>query len=74
MGAIRSQSREFRDLQRGRGIKVRFLDTNKVNRMRQKKVQKFSAPGLEISSISLKNSEGVRGEEEAGGVERQPEA
>ena len=31
-----------------------------INRMRRNKVWKFSAPGLEIPSIPLKNLEGVR--------------
>ena len=53
---------------------VRFLDTNKVNGMRRKKVWKFSAFGSETSSIPLKIPEGIRGEEESGGVERQPGA
>ena len=35
---------------------------------------KFSASGSKTASIPLKDSEGARGEEEAGGVERQPEA
>ena len=34
----------------------------------------FSARGSETACISLKYPEGVREEEEAGGVERQPEA
>ena len=38
VGAIRSQSRESRDLERGRWIGIVFLDTNKVNEMRQKKM------------------------------------
>ena len=50
---------------------VRFLDTNKVNGMRQNKVQQFSAPGSETPSILLKNP---KGEEKAGGVEKQPGA
>ena len=37
-------------------------------------MRKFSAADSETSSIQLKNPEGVRGEEEAGGVERQPGA
>ena len=45
-----------------------------VKGMRRKKVLKFSAPGSENPSTPLKNSEGVRGEEEAGGVEKQPRA
>ena len=39
--------------------------------MEQKKVWQFSAPGLKTASIPLKNPEGVRGGEEAGGVEGQ---
>ena len=31
--------------ERGERVKVRFLDTNKVNGMRKDKVLKFSAPG-----------------------------
>ena len=42
--------------------------------MRRKKVKQFSAPGSETVSIPLKNHEGVRGKEEAGGAERQPRA
>ena len=38
--------------------------------MRQNKVEKFSATGSETPSILLKNPEGVKGEEEAGGVEK----
>ena len=51
-----------------------MLDTNKVNGMRQKKVFKFSAPGSQTPSILLKNPERVTGEEQAGGIERQPGA
>ena len=71
VSAIRLQSRESRDPKRGRYIKVRFLDTNKVNGKRQNKVETFSAPGSETPSIPLKNPERVKGEEEAGGVEKQ---
>ena len=60
MGAIRSQSRESRNPERGRQIEVRFLDTNKENEMRQNKVLQFSASGYETPSIPLKNPEGVK--------------
>ena len=42
--------------------------------MGQKKVKQLSAPGSKNSSIPLKNLEGVRGEEEAGGIEGQPKS
>ena len=51
-------------------LKIRFLDTDKVNKMGRKKIQQFSAPGSETTSIPLKNPEGVRGEE-SGGFEGQ---
>ena len=35
---------------------------------------KFSDTGSETCSIPLKNPKGVRGEEEAGGIEKKPEA
>ena len=69
VGAIRSQSREFWNLERGRRVKIGFLDTNKVDRMGRKKVKWFSAPGSKTSSTPLKNLERVRGREGAGGVE-----
>ena len=34
----------------------------------------FSAPGSKTSSLPLENPERVRRREEAGGIERQPEA
>ena len=46
----------------------------KVKGIRRNKVKKFSAPGSETASILLKNPEGIRGEEEVGGVEKQPGA
>ena len=42
--------------------------------MGREKVWQFSAPGSETASIPLKNPEGVRGEEKAGGVEEKPGA
>ena len=39
VGTIRTQSRESRYLQRGRGVKIGFLDTDKVDRMGRKKVK-----------------------------------
>ena len=41
-------------------MKIRFLDTNKGNGMRQNKVLQFSAPGYETPSIPSKNPEGVK--------------
>ena len=38
VGAMGSQSRESRDPERGRQIKIRFLDIYKVNEMRRNKV------------------------------------
>ena len=40
---------------------------NKVNWMRRKKVKQFSAPGMDTTSIPLKNPEGVRGGGGSGG-------
>ena len=37
VGVIRMQSRESRNLERGRRVKIGFLDTDMVNRMGQKK-------------------------------------
>ena len=73
VGVIRTQSRESRDPERGRWVKIGFLDTDKVNGMEQIKVKHSSAPGLKTTSIPLKNP-GELGGEEAGGVEGQPEA
>ena len=70
MGAITSQSRESRDQESEKLVKIRFLNTNKVNGMRRKKVYKFSSPGSETSSIPLKNTEGVRGEKKQQEVKR----
>ena len=68
--AIRMQSRELRNLERGRSVKIGFLDPDKINRMGQKKV--FSAPGPKTANIPLKNHERVRGgREEAGDIEGQ---
>ena len=62
VGAIRTQSRESRGPERGKGVKIGFLDTDKVNTMGRKKVKQFSAPNSKTSSILLENSERVRGE------------
>ena len=70
MGAITSQSRESRDQEREKLVKIRFLNTNKVNGMRRNKVYKFSSPGSETSSIPLKNTEEVRGERKKQEVKR----
>ena len=40
--------------------------------MGQNKVEKFSTPDSEIPSIPLNSPKGVKGEEEALGVEKQP--
>ena len=61
VGAIRAQSRESRNSERGREVKIGFLNADKVDRMGRKKV-KFSAPGSKTSSIPLKNPERVGGE------------
>ena len=61
MSAIRSQSRVFRDLARGRRVEVGFLDTDKIYRMKQDKVEKFSISGLKTCGILLKNHEQVKG-------------
>ena len=45
MSAIRSQSKVSRDSNRRRQVKVGFLDTDKVQRMEQNKVEKFSVSG-----------------------------
>ena len=74
VGAIRTQSRESRNAERGRRVKIGFLDAEKVDWMGREKVKQFSAPGSETSSIPLKNPERVRGGEEAEGVEGQPGA
>ena len=71
LGAIKTQSRESGDPERGRLVKIGFLDTDKVNGMKQKKVKLLSATGSKTSSITLKNPEGVRGGTKAGSVERQ---
>ena len=59
---IRTQSRESKNPERGRGVKIGFLNADKVDRMGRKKVEYFSAPGSKTSSIPLKNPERVRGE------------
>ena len=61
VSAVRSQSRESRNPERGRRVKVGLLDTDKIHRMKRGKVEKFSAPGLKTFGIRLKNPEGVRG-------------
>ena len=66
---IRMQSRESRNLERGRRVKIGFLDADKVDRMGREKVKLFSAPGSKTSSIPLKNPERVRREEETGGIQ-----
>ena len=63
--AIRTQSRESRDPERGRLVKIGFLDTGRVNRMGRMKVKQSSAPGLETACIPLKNPE------ESGGKRKQ---
>ena len=60
VGAIRTQSRESRNSKRGRGVKIGFLDADKVDRVGREKVEQFSAPGSKTSSIPLKNPEKVR--------------
>ena len=61
VGAIRAQSREPRNPERGRGVKIGFLNADKADKMGRKKVKQFSAFGSETSSIPLKNPERVRG-------------
>ena len=39
VGAIRAQSRESRNPERGRGVEIGFLDADKVDRMGRKKVK-----------------------------------
>ena len=39
VGAIRAQSKEPRNLKRGRGVKIGFLNADEVDRMGQKKVK-----------------------------------
>ena len=70
---VRSK-RRAENPERGRGVKIGFLNANKVDRMGRKKVKYFSAPGSKTSSIPLKSPERVRGGEEAGGAEVQPGA
>ena len=60
VNAIRSQSRVSRYPERGRQIAVGFLDTYKVYRMDQDKVEKFSASGSKTSDIPSKNPELVK--------------
>ena len=71
VGAIRTQSRESRNPERGRLVEIGFLNADKVNVMGRKKVKQFSAPGSETASIPLESPEGVRGEKEQG-LEGQP--
>ena len=71
---ITLQSRESKNLERVRWVKIRFLDADKVNEMGREKMKQFSAPGSKTASIPLKNLEGVEGQEEAGSVEGKPEA
>ena len=71
---IRTHSRKSRNPERGRGVKIGFLNTDKVDEMGRKKVKSFSAPGSKTSSIPLKNPERVRGGVEAGGAEEKPGA
>ena len=61
MSAIRLQSRLFRDLERGRLVKVGFLDTDKIHRIKRHKVEKFGTSGYETFGIPLKNPWRVRG-------------
>ena len=58
---VRSECRESRNPERGRGVKIGFLDADKVDWIGRKKVKYFSAPGLKTSSIPLENPERVRG-------------
>ena len=39
VGAIRVQRRESRNSERGRGLKIGFLDADKIDRMEQEKVK-----------------------------------
>ena len=68
------QSRESRNPERGRGVKIGFLNADKVDRMGQEKVKQFTAPGSKASSIPLENPERVRGKMKHGGAEGKPEA
>ena len=61
VGAIKTQSRESRNPERGRRVKIEFQDADKVDRMGLEKVKKFSAPGSKTASIPLKNPERVSG-------------
>ena len=71
---MRTQSRESKNSERGKGVKIGFLDADKVNRIRRGKVKQFSAPGSKTSSIQLKNPERVRGGMEAEGAQGKPGA
>ena len=57
---VRSE-RRAENPERGRGVKIGFLDADKVDRMGRKKVELFSALDSKTSSIPLKNPERVRG-------------
>ena len=74
VGAIRTQSRESRNPERGLRVEIGFLDTDKVDRMGREKVKYFSAPGSKTSSMPLENPERVIGGEQEGDVKEQPGA
>ena len=61
VSAIRSQSRVSRHSVEERRDMLRFLDADKIHRVKRDKVEKFSAPGSKTSGIPLQNPERVRG-------------
>ena len=60
VSAIRLQSRVSTDPEKGRQDEVEFLDSDKIHRMKQDELEKFSASGSKTSGIPLKNQEKVR--------------
>ena len=73
VNAIRSKSKISRDLVRQRRVEDGFLDSNKFYGMKRDEAKKFSASGLNISVVSLKNAERPTSGKKARGVDEQPE-
>ena len=72
VSAIRLQSIVSRDPEKRIRVKVKFLDTGKIHRIKRVKVEKFRIPGLRTSTIPFKNPELSGEKEEAEGIGEQP--
>ena len=72
VGAIRTQSRESRNPERGRAVKIGFLDTDKVNIIDKNKCSSSVLLAWKSTAFYWRTMRESGGGEKAGGVEGQP--